>query len=162
MRRALVPRSKMAGVFLAAFLLAVGAPAFGVRAAAAQPAEFLPPYHALYEELESLVARGLLPSFAIHTRPLARADIARALLDARGKDSSIESDLHYQRLERELARELEDAGSAPRVKETGPLLDVGGQEERFRVALAGHARGDFEDKREIHYRLRDESSLAAR
>jgi len=161
MRRALVPRSKMAGVFLAAFLLAVGAPAFGVRAAAAQPAEFFPPYHALYEELESLVARGLLPSFPIHTRPLARADIARALLDAREKDPSIESDLHYQRLERELTRELEDLGEGPR-KETGPLLDVGGREERFRVAIAGHARGDFEDKRRIHYRLLDESSLAAR
>src|SRR5437867_8843679 len=161
MRRALVPRSKMTGVFLAAFLLAVGAPAFGVRAAAAQPAEFLPPYHALYEELESLVARGLLPSFPIHTRPLARADIARALLDAREKDPSIESDLHYPRLERELTRELEDLGGGPR-KETGPLLDVGGREQRFRVAMAGHARGDFEDKRAIHYRLLDESSLAAR
>jgi len=28
--------------------------------------------------------------------------------------------------------------------------------------MAGHARGDFDDKRAIHYRLRDESSLAAR
>ncbi|HYR53274.1 MAG TPA: capsule assembly Wzi family protein [Candidatus Dormibacteraeota bacterium] len=149
-------------ILLMAYVLAMGGFSPGPRPAAAQPAEFLPSSHALYEDLEALVARGLLPSFAIHTRPLARADIARALLDAREKDPSIESDLHYQRLERELAREFEDAGNAPRVKETGPLIDVGGREERFRVALAGHARGDFEDKRRIHYRLLDESSFAAR
>jgi len=149
-------------ILLMAHVLAMGGFSPGPRPAAAQPAEFLPSSHALYEDLEALVARGLLPSFAIHTRPLARADIARALLDAREKDPSIESDLHYQRLERELAREFEDAGNAARVKETGPLIDVGGREERFRVALAGHARGDFEDKRRIHYRLLDESSFAAR
>src|SRR5258706_11063707 len=93
-------------VLLAACVVAVGALSPGPRPAAAQPAEFLPSSHALYEDLEAMVARGLLPSFAIHTRPLARADIARALLDAQEKDPSIESDLHYQRLERELAREF--------------------------------------------------------
>src|SRR5882762_8072964 len=104
-----------------------------VRAASAQPAEFLPSFHALYEDLEALVARGLLPSYPIHTRPLVRADIARALLEARDRDRAIESDLHYQRLARE---------------------------QRFRIALTGHARGDFDEKRAIHWRLRDESSVA--
>ena len=133
-----------------------------VRAASAQPAEFLPSFHALYEDLEALVARGLLPSYPIHTRPLVRADIARALLEARDRDSAIESDLHYQRLARELAREIADLDSTPPFPETGPLLDVGARGQRFRIALTGHARGDFDEKRAIHWRLRDESSVAAR
>ncbi len=145
-----------------AFLVALGGLIAAGPPASAQPAEFVASYQALYEDLEALVARSLLPSFPIHTRPLARNDIARALLDARAKDPSIESDLHYMRLERELRREIEDLGTPPREKETGPLLDVGGREERFRVAMAGHVRGDFEDKRAIHYRLLDETSLAAR
>src|SRR6267378_7086625 len=102
-------RLALAGLVLGALALAAGA-----RASFSQPAEFLPSGHALYEDLEALAARGLLGSFPIHTRPLARADIARALLDAREADPSIESDLHYQRLERELTRELEDLGGGPR------------------------------------------------
>jgi hypothetical protein len=116
----------------------------------------------MYEDLEALVARGLLPSYSIHTRPLARTDIARALIEARDRDAAIESDLHYQRLVRELSRELEELGAAAPVAETGPLLDVGPREQRFRIAMAGHARGDFDEKRSIHWRLRDESSVAAR
>ena len=155
-------RHPLARLSLAALVLAAGGHVVEARVAIAQPAEFLPSSHALYEDLEALAARGLLPSFPIHTRPLARADIAQALLGAQQADPSIESDLHYQRLERELARELKDAGAAPRTEEPGPLLDVGAREQRFRLALAGHARGDFDDARRIHYRLLDESSLAAR
>ena len=130
--------------------------------ASAQPAEFLPSSSALYEDVEAIAARGLLASYPIHTRPLVRADLARALLEARGRDMAIESDLHYQRLVRELARELQDLDAPPPTPETGPLLDVGPREQRFRIALAGHARGDYDEKRAIHWRLRDESSLAAR
>jgi len=130
--------------------------------AAAQPAELFPSFHALYEDLEALVARGLLPSYPIHTRPLVRVDVARALIEARDRDPTMESDLHYQRLARELAREYEDLGATPASSESGPLLDLGPREQRFRLALAGHARGDYDEKRAIHFRLRDESSLAAR
>lgn len=147
---------------LQALALCLCALSAGARAAAAQPAEFLPSQHALYEDLEALAARGLLQSYPIHSRPLARADIASALLDARRRDRSIESNLHYQRLERELAREFADAGATPPTGETGPIIDVGPREQRFRVSLAGHARGDFDDKRAVHYRLRDESSVSAR
>ncbi|HZE19204.1 MAG TPA: hypothetical protein VE402_03705, partial [Candidatus Angelobacter sp.] len=48
-----------------------------------EPAEFLPAFHASYEDLESLAARGALGSFSIHTRPLARMDVARALIQAK-------------------------------------------------------------------------------
>jgi hypothetical protein len=126
------------------------------------PAEFLPASHPLYEDLEALAARGLLPSLAIHTRPMARTDIAEAITSARAAHPSIESDLHYQRLARELVRELVEMGADSTAKETGPLVDTGARTSRFRVALAAHARGDFDDKRAIHYRLRDESSFAAR
>ncbi len=147
---------------LAVWALLVSYSCAGPRDASAQPAEFLPSFHALYEDLEALVARGLLPSYPIHTRPLVRADIARALIDARDRDPAIESDLHYQRLARELAREIVDLGALAPVEETGPLMDVGPREQRFRLSLAGHARGDYDGKRAIHWRLRDESSVAAR
>src|SRR5258706_9422421 len=132
------------------------------RLARAQPAELLPSFHTLYEDLEALVARGLLPSYPIHTRPLVRMDVARALIEARDRDPALEGDLHYQRLSRELAREYRDLDAAPAVKETGPLVDVGPREQRFRVAMAGHARGDYDEKRAIHLRLPDESSLSER
>ena len=49
-------RFALAGLLLGA--LALGA---GFSAAFAEPAEFLPTTHALYEDLEALVARGLVP-----------------------------------------------------------------------------------------------------
>ena len=150
-------RRTLAGLLLGALALAAAA-----RSSYAQPAEYLPAWHPLYEDLEALDARGLIPSFPIHTRPLARTDIARALTEARGIDSTLASDLHYQRLERELAREFEEIGAGTLARETGPLLDTGGRDQRFRIAMAAHARGDFDDKRGVRYRLRDESSLAAR
>src|SRR5438477_3151498 len=135
-----MPHAQARLLLLAFTACAAGAPfpAPGVRVASAEPAEFLPSFHALYEDLEALVARGLLPSYPIHTRPLVRADLARALIEARDKDAAIESDLHYQRLARELAREIADQGSTTPVGETGPLLDVGSREQRFRIAIAGH------------------------
>ena len=127
-----------------------------------EPAEFLPAFHASYEDLESLAARGALGSFSIHTRPLARLDVARALIQARDRDPALESDLHWQRLARELAREFQDLEVTPPYAETGPLVDAGPREQRFRLAMAGHARGDYDETRAIHWRMRDESSVAAR
>ena len=159
-----MPRAQARLLFLAIIACAAGASlaASNVRVVSAEPAEFLPSFHALYEDLEALAARGLLPSYPVHTRPLVRTDVARALIEARDRDSAIESDLHYQRLARELAREIVDLGATPPVGETGPLLDLGPREQRFRIAIAGHARGDFDEKRAIHWRFRDESSIAAR
>ena len=134
---------------------------FGASATAA-PVELLPSFHLLYEDLESLASRGDLGSFPIHARPLARVDVARALIQARDRDPDIASDLHWQRLARELAREFLDLEAAPPFVESGPLVDVGPREQRFRVAMAGHARGDYDSKRAVHARLRDESSAAAR
>lgn len=153
-------RAIAVGVWLLLGVLALGA---GPRSSIAQPAEFLPVRHALYEDLEALAARGLISSLPIYSRPLARVDVARALLEARQRFGAIESDLHYQRLARELVRELHEMGFAPNARESGPLLDVGMRDQRFRVALAGHLRGDFDEKREAtHFRLRDETSFAAR
>src|SRR3954470_15716568 len=128
----------------------------------AEPAELLPSFHVSYEDLEALAARGALGSFPIHTRPLVRVDVARALIQARDRDPGIDSDLHWRRLARELAREFQDLEVTPPSRETGPLVDLGPREERFRLAMAGHARGDYDAKRAIHWRLRDESSVAAR
>src|SRR5687767_495435 len=128
----------------------------------AQPAEFLPPRHPTYQQHEALAARGELDSLGIYSKPLARVDIARAVLRARRLRPEAAPNLHFQRLERELAREMRDLGSgAP--DETGPLVDVGPRERRFRLSAAGHLRGDFDDKREAaHFRFRDESSATAR
>ncbi|TMQ64122.1 MAG: hypothetical protein E6K77_04295, partial [Candidatus Eisenbacteria bacterium] len=120
-------RFALTGLLLAA--LALGA---GSSPARAQPAEYLPASHTLYEDLEALVARGLVRSASLHTRPMARVDIARALQEARLALPAIESDLHFRRLERELARELAEVGVAPEARETGPLLDVGARDQRFR------------------------------
>jgi hypothetical protein len=136
--------------------------------AGAQPAEFLPVRNPAYEEIEALSARGRLDSLPVYTRPVARIDVARALLRAARRDSTVVQDPHFQRLEREVARELEDLagtegatlGDAPR--ETGPLLDVGPRERRFRLSPAGHLRGDYEETRDPHFRLRDESSVSVR
>lgn len=131
--------------------------------AGAQPAEFLPVRHAAYEEIEALAARGRLDSIAVFTRPLARVDVARALLRARRIEPEIASDLHYQRLERELARELTDLEAPPDRPETGPLADLGPREQRFRLSAAGHLRGDYDERRDAaHFRLRDESSASLR
>jgi hypothetical protein len=140
------------------FALVIATPALS----RAEPAELLPSFHASYEDLEALAARGSLGSFPLHTRPLARIDVARALIQARDRDQTSESDLHWQRLARELAREFQDLEVTPPFPETGPLVDAGPREQRFRLALAGHARGDYDETRTIHWRLRDESSVAAR
>jgi hypothetical protein len=138
--------------------------------AGAQPVEFLPVRNPAYEEIEALSARGMLDSLPVYTRPVARVDVARALLRAARRDSTVRQDAHFQRLEREVARELADlegaegatlaGGEAPR--ETGPLVDVGPRERRFRLSPAAHLRGDYEETRDPHFRLRDESSLSTR
>src|SRR5687767_2212521 len=74
----------------------------------AQPAEFLPAGHPIYEEIEALAARGELDSLGVYSKPLARVDVARAVLRARRLRPKAARNLHFQRLERELARELRD------------------------------------------------------
>jgi Capsule assembly protein Wzi len=127
------------------------------------PVEFLPVRHPAYDELETLAAEGLLDSLAIYTRPLARTDIAGALLRARRRHAGLERNISYQRLEREFARELTDLGEPPETPESRLLVDTGGRERRGRVSVAGHLRGDYDETRSAaHFRLRDESSLTAR
>ena len=130
--------------------------------AGAQPAEFLPTRHPAYEEIEALADRGHLDSISVYTRPLARVDVARALIRAARLHPGIASDLHFQRLERELTRELAELGALPEGLETGPLVDVGPRERRFRLSAAGHLRGDYDEGRAIHFRFRDESAATAR
>lgn len=140
----------------------LAAPAIPQRAQAA-PAEFLPTKSPAYEEIEALAARGLLDSIAVFTRPLVRVDVARALLRAKRLHPGVENDLHYRRLERELARELTDLDAPPATPETGPLVDTGPREQRFRVSAGGHLRADYDEKRDAaHYMIRDESSVNAR
>jgi hypothetical protein len=152
-------RLALALALFAAALLAGGAH----REAAAEPAEYLPVRSALYDEIEALAARRVLDSLTVYTRPLARIDIARALDRARRLHPGLERDLHYRRLERELVRELADLGAPCDARETGPLIDTGPGNQRLRVALAAHARGDYDEKRSVaHFQMRDESSLSAR
>ena len=131
--------------------------------AAAQPAEYLPVGHATYEEIEFMAARGWLDSLNIYTRPLARIDIARALLRVRRLHPEAVASPSFGRLERELARELVDLEAPDAPKETGPLMDLGPRESRFRLQSAAHVRGDYDESREdAHFRLRDETSVSAR
>lgn len=144
-------------------LLLVGLVAGVPQAARALPVEFLPVRHPAYDEIETLAGEGFLDSVAIYTRPLARVDVAAALLRARRRHPGVEANLHYRRLERELARELTDLGASPAEPESRLLLDTGPGERRGRVSIAGHLRGDYDEKRDAaHFRLRDESALTAR
>ena len=150
-------RSLTFAAFVLAATLIVPAPV------QALPIEFLPVRHAAYDEIETLVAEGLLDSLNIYTRPLARVDVAAALLRARRRDAAIARNLHYQRLERELARELTDLGAPPERAESRLLLDTGQGAQRARVSLAAHLLGDYDPDREgAEFRLRDESSVTAR
>lgn len=133
-----------------------------VPRAAAEPAEFLEARHAAYEEIEALAARGRLDSIRIYTRPLARIDLARALLRARRLQPEVEREPSYARLERELARELADLDTSRAYPESGPLVDTGPREARFRLQSAVHARGDYEETRDPHFRFRDETSVGVR
>lgn len=137
--------------------------AFLPHPAHAQPAEFLPVRHAIYEDIEYLTSRGLLDSLGVYTRPLARIDVARALLRARRLHPGLENELHYQRVEREMARELTDLDQPPERKESGPLVDSGPRERRFRIQGAGHLLGDYDEARDdAHFRLRDETNASLR
>ncbi len=151
-------RVSIRAIVLAALLCAGVAPG-----AAAEPAEFLPVGSASYDEIEVLVARGLLDSLRIYTRPLVRVDIAHALLRARRLHEDLPKNLSYQRLEREFARELSDLGQPPDRHETGPLVDVGPKESRFRIQSAAHVRGDYDETRDgAHFRFRDETAVGVR
>jgi len=137
--------------------------AFVPHRALSQPSEFLPVRHSIYEDIEYLTSRGLLDSLGVYTRPLARIDVARALLRARRLHPGLEDEIHYQRVEREMVRELTDLDQPPEQKESGPLVDTGPRERRFRVQSAGHLRGDYDEARdEAHFRLRDETNASAR
>ena len=130
--------------------------------AEAEPAEFLESRHLAYEEVEALAARGHLDSLRIYTRPLARIDLARALLRARRLRPEVEQDPSYARLARELARELQDLDTTGVYPESGPLIDTGSRETRFRLQSAAHVRGDYEETRDPHFRFRDETSVGVR
>ncbi len=150
-------------VLVVALGLGLVAAMAGAGVARAAPVEFLPVRHPAYDEIETLAAQGLLDSLQIYSRPLARIDVAAALLRARRLHPEVARSLHYQRLQRELARELEDLGTPPEKAESPLLLDRGRREERVRLSGAGHLRGDFDDKREAaHFRLRDETSVTMR
>jgi hypothetical protein len=151
-------RSAWVAAGVSAALLAMAAPR-----APAQPVEYLPVRHAAYEEIEALAARGRLDSLAVYTRPLARIDVARALRRAERTAPDVTGDLHYLRLARELERELRDLDSTRADTESGPAVDRGPRERRFRVQSAGHLRGDYDERRDAaHFRFRDESSATAR
>jgi hypothetical protein len=155
MRVMLRSRAYVAVVLAAALIAPASAPAL--------PIEYLPVRHAAYDEIETLAAEGLLDSLNIYTRPLARVDVAAALLRARRRHATITSNPNYQRLERELARELTDLGAPPERPESRLLVDTGPGTQRGRLSIATHLRGDYDPDREgAEARLRDESSLTAR
>lgn len=129
-------------------VLALSAAVPGRAAAATAPAEFLPAGHPAYEEIEALAGRGLLDSLQIFTRPLARIDVASALLRAARVEPEVVTDLHYLRLERELARELTDLGAPPSRPESGPLVDVGPRGRRFRVQSAARVLAGYDEERD--------------
>jgi hypothetical protein len=133
------------------------------RAARGQPAEYLPVRSPFNEEVRVLAARGELDSLGLYTRPYARIDIARSLLRAKRLHPGVERTISYQRLERELARELTDLGDPPSHPETGPLVDVGPKTERFRVQSELHfLADDANDPSNPELEVRDETFAGAR
>jgi len=142
--------------------LVVAAALLASHDAAAQPAEYLPVRSPFNEEIRVLAARGVLDSLALYTRPLARIDIARSLLRARRLYPGVEDTPSYQRLERELARELTDLGSPPARPETGPLVDSGTRDRRFRIQSELHVLGDNTEFGDSDFRVRDATFGGAR
>lgn len=152
------PAPRIHAIVLGAMLLAASA-----GRAACSPAEFLPLGNRSYEEIEVLAARGYLDSLRIYTRPLVRIDVAHSLLRARSLHPELAANLNYQRLEREFARELTDLSAPPDTPETGPLVDTGPKESRFRIQSAAHLLGKFDDSRDgDHFYFDDESYVSAR
>jgi hypothetical protein len=148
-------------VALAVALAVAAPPAAAETADPRLPIEYLPVGHPAYDDIEALAAMGLLRGVSIYTRPLSRSDVARALV--RSAQGHYTSQPNLERLKRELARELADLGRPPDEPESPLLIDTWERERRARVSLAGHLRGDYDEKRDgIHFRLRDESSLTLR
>src|SRR5262245_44013042 len=69
--------------------------------ARAQPVEYLPTTHWAYEDLSTLVGRGVIGSLNLASRPWSRVEIARALAAADAPGDPL-----LARLEREFAKEL--------------------------------------------------------
>ncbi len=150
-------------LFIAALVLAPVAvlPAAAETADERLPIEYLPVGHPAYDDIETLAAMGLLRGISIYTRPLARTDVARALV--RSAQGLYFFKPNLERLKRELARELADLGRPPEEPESPLLIDTWERERRARLSVAGHLRGDYDEKREAaRFRFRDESSLTLR
>ena len=150
-------------VVVAALLGAVLLPALDPNRVAAAPVEFLPVGHPAYEEIEALAGSGLLDSLQIFTRPLARIDVASALLRAARLKPEVVTNLHYLRLQRELARELTDLGAPPERPESGPLVDVGPRDRRFRAQSAARVLASYDSERDDDpFEFDDATSAGAR
>ncbi len=109
------------------------------------PRENLETRHWSYRELEELSVAGCLDSLSIYTRPIARSDAARALLDA---PASARIDPRTERLRREFGQEIELMDSSVSVPHTLPVYTIDGPDGhiRFRPRLeAGMVRkfGDY-------------------
>ncbi len=125
-------------VLAAATLAAAGAdPVAAAASADPLPAESLPPDHPAWADIESLWNRGGLAELPVFTRPLPRADVARALVALRTARPDLASLGPARRLERELAWELARLGAGTAFAETPPLLEAAAGDARLRV------RGDL-------------------
>jgi hypothetical protein len=108
-------------------LLVVSLAVASTSSAAARYAEFLPAWSTIDEDLALLRADGVLPDMSATVRPLARTDVAAALIDAWRAHPALAADPVYQRLVWEFSREIAELrtapGDAPATRaETRPLV----------------------------------------
>ena len=125
----------------------------------ALPLEYLPAESPAYAEIEALSAAGLIDSLAVFSRPLLRLDLASSLLRAERTAPSVESNLHFQRLVREVARELRALGRDGPPITSRSLLERDVGTSKIRLSVDARLYGDFDDKRgPAHFQLRDRSA----
>lgn len=120
------------GILLPLVLVAAATVAAGAESEPL-PAEALPPGHPAWQDVESLWNRGGLPGLPVFTRPLPRADVARALIAMHRDRPDLAGLGPARRLERELAWELARLDAAGEFVETAPPLDGEAGDARFRV-----------------------------
>ncbi|MGQ0720594.1 MAG: capsule assembly Wzi family protein [Candidatus Eiseniibacteriota bacterium] len=121
MRRSPGRRNGPSGAIRWAIALAAFSMAGTATRADPLPAEYLPTDHFAWRDLESLWNRGGLTGLPLFTRPLARIDVARSLLETFEAKPDLAASTPALRLRREFSRELAGLDADAGFRETAPL-----------------------------------------
>jgi hypothetical protein len=114
------------------------------------PAEYLAPDHPAWNDVEHLFNRAGLDELPLFTRPLARSDLAAALVKTLSANPALSGSAPARRLQRELAFELERLGEPNAFRETPPFLELDDDDGVVRAQLESFLAASFtKDEGEI-------------